>query len=172
MDHEPLQLRWRIARSLPFPRKVRRRRGAFPMCRNHVYRVLATAVLLAQFCTAVGADDPPPAQGKVPTLVRERIAGAFRFPGEEYLRITGIAKVVDAHTLAFDDGTQVELNGMMDAPDLEQFGLIGDALYPCGRNAAEFLRTLIGDRPVVCYVESNRRAKPHADCYLGETRLD
>jgi endonuclease YncB( thermonuclease family) len=130
-----------------------------------MYRNLWCCCVALAACSAVRADDPP-------KVVRERISGACRFPGDEYLRIRGIPRVIDAHTLAFDDGTVVELNGGMDAPDLEQFGLIGDVLYPCGREAAEFLQKLIGDRTVVCYVENEDSAKPRADCYIGETRVE
>src|SRR5262245_22196576 len=133
---------------------------------------LAMAALVPLAYSKLRADDPPSAPGETPGVVKERIAGAFRFPAESYVRITGKVKVLDSHTLAFDDGTRVELNGGIDGPELEQFGLVGDVLYPCGREAAEFLKKLIGDQPVVCYLESDRGAKPRADAYIGETRLD
>src|SRR5262245_21415786 len=117
---------------------------------------LAMAALVPQACSTLRAHDPPWVPGETPRVAKEKIAGAFRFPAENYVRITGKVKVLDSHTLAFDDGTRVELNGGMDGPELEQFGLVGDVLYPCGREAAEFLKKLIGDQPVVCYLESDR----------------
>ena len=83
---------------------------------------LALVASLTPLCPLLRANDPPP-QVKDVKVVKERIAGAFRFPGESYVRITGIARVVDSHTLSFDDGTEVELNGGMDGPDLGQYGL-------------------------------------------------
>jgi endonuclease YncB( thermonuclease family)/Leucine-rich repeat (LRR) protein len=130
------------------------------------------AALVPQPRSTLRADDPPSVQSEAPRVVKEKIAGACRFPAEDYLRITGKVKVLDSHTLAFDDGTQVELNGGMDGPELEQWALIGDVLYPCGREAAEFLKRLIGDQPVVCYLENDRGAKPRGDAYVGESRLD
>jgi endonuclease YncB( thermonuclease family) len=50
------------------------------------------------------------------------------------------------------------LNGAIDAPELEQKGLIGDSSYPCGKEAAEFLSKLIGNKKVTSFV--------------GETNLD
>src|SRR5262245_8912340 len=67
----------------------------------------------------------------------------------------------------FGDGTEVDLNGGMDALDLEQRGLIGESLYPCGREAAEFLRQLVAGRVVTCYMQSVR-----GDCFVGETSLE
>src|SRR5262245_55650537 len=82
------------------------------------------------------------------TVVRDSVPGSFLSPNTKLERIIGRVTVVNAHTLAFDDGTEVELNGGMDAPELEQKGLIGDKLYPCGKEAAEFLRKLIGEQRV------------------------
>ena len=81
------------------------------MSHNLLYCCLAIAALLPQSWSTIRADDAPPAQSEKPNVAKERIAGAFRFPGEHCVRTTGIAMVLDSHTLAFDDGTQVELNG-------------------------------------------------------------
>jgi hypothetical protein len=80
-------------------------------------------------------------------------------------RITGKVEVVDARTLRFADGKRVELN--TEAPDLNQMALAGDAFYPCGREAAEFLRDLIGDRPVTCYMMTENTGV----CYVGDTNV-
>lgn len=94
-------------------------------------------------------DDKKPAEkGKV---VREERPGTMLHPTEPFLKVTGRVKVLDAHTLEFEDGTVAELNGIIDAPDLGQKGLIGDAFYPAGKEAAEFLRKLVGDRKVTYY---------------------
>ena len=51
---------------------------------------------------------PAETQGQY-TVIRDHVNGLER--------ITGKVKVLNAHTLAFDDGTEVELNGGMDAPE-------------------------------------------------------
>jgi endonuclease YncB( thermonuclease family) len=82
--------------------------------------------------------------------------------------------VLDAHSLLFDDGTKVNINGGMDAPDLGQQGLIDGALYPCGKEAAAFLEKLIGDRPVTCYSDDapiDAKQIGLADAFVGETNL-
>jgi endonuclease YncB( thermonuclease family) len=81
--------------------------------------------------------------------------------------------VLDAHTLEFEDGTVADLNGAITAPDLEQMGSIGGVPYPCGKEAAEFLRILIGDQEVICYYP-NKRKEGKLDgrhCFIGEKRL-
>jgi endonuclease YncB( thermonuclease family) len=92
--------------------------------------------------------------------------------GSSVVKIAGKVKVLDAHTLRYEDGTELELNGGMDAPDLGQPYVLGDILHPWGKEAAEFLRNLIGDRVVTCYVEGSRGAKLHGSCFVGETLLD
>src|SRR5262249_52802474 len=86
-------------------------------------------------------------------VVREEIRGGVAFSPEnrKWIRITGKVKVLDAHTLLYEGGTEVDLQGGIDAPDLEQKGLIGGSFYPCGKEAAAFLSKLIGDRSVTCY---------------------
>jgi endonuclease YncB( thermonuclease family) len=98
-----------------------------------------------------------------PIIVRE---------GSRVIKITGKVKVLDAHTLRYEDGTELELNGGMDAPDLGQQALMGDTLYPWGKEAAEFLGKLVGDRVVTCYVEGRRGAKMHGACFVGEISLE
>jgi endonuclease YncB( thermonuclease family) len=86
-------------------------------------------------------------------------------------RITGRARVIDAHTIAFEDGTEVDLNGVIDAPELEQKALIEDSLYPCGKEAAEFLKKLIGDQPVTFLSFGGKERRPRGNCYDGEIFL-
>jgi endonuclease YncB( thermonuclease family) len=116
----------------------------------------------------------PAAEGQ-PKVVKERIGSDLRRTNEKLLRITGKVKVIDASTLVFEDGTMVEVAGMVDAPALEQKGLIGDSLYSCGKEAAEFLQKLIGDQPVSFYAfgDGGDRdpKKLRGRCFVGETSL-
>jgi endonuclease YncB( thermonuclease family) len=98
-----------------------------------------------------------------PTVVKD---------GPTVVKITGRVKVLDAHTLRYEDGTELELNGGMDAPDRRQQFLIGDKFYPWGEDAAEFLEALIGERPVMCHVEGQRGVRLHGACFVGETCLE
>jgi endonuclease YncB( thermonuclease family) len=135
-------------------------------------------VLLGLAMAGTGGGNEPPRPDDKPKVVREQVQGQWRLRGDTVFRITGRVKVLDAHTLRFEDGTEVNINGGMDAPDLGQQGLIGDALYPCGKEAAAFLEKLIGDRPVTCYSDSDDpkllEAKKigRADAFLGETSLE
>jgi endonuclease YncB( thermonuclease family) len=101
----------------------------------------------------------------------------WRFPNDKFIRIHGPVKVIDAHTLRYEDGTQVDLNGGMDAPDLAQKGRIDGKLYPAGEKAANFLRTLVGDKPVTSYAESDgedwtkKKKFTKVDAFVGETCL-
>jgi hypothetical protein len=88
------------------------------------------------------------------------------------MKITGPVTVLDAHTLRYGDGTELELNGGIDAPDLGQQASVGEVLYPWGKEAAEYLRGLIGDRVVTCYVEGRRGERLHGACFVEETSLE
>jgi endonuclease YncB( thermonuclease family) len=91
------------------------------------------------------------------------------------VRITGRVKVLDAHTLLYSDGTEVDLNGGMDAPELAQKGVIGDKVYQCGQEAAEFLKQLIGDKLVTCYADTDHDDGKRirlTDAFVGETNLN
>jgi endonuclease YncB( thermonuclease family) len=108
---------------------------------------------------------------------REQVRGGIVFPAEKriWLRITGKAKVINAHTLLFEDGTEVDLNGGIEAPELEQQGMIGDSLYPCGKEAAKFLRNLIGDQTVKCLAGQEHldgKKVRIASAFVGETNLN
>jgi endonuclease YncB( thermonuclease family) len=110
-------------------------------------------------------------------LKREQVVGGIAFPPEDrkWTRITGKVKVLDAHTLLYEDGTEVDLNGVSDAPDLGQQGLIGDTFYPLGREAAAVLRNVIGDNPVTCFVDRGHvegKKMRIASAFVGETNLN
>jgi endonuclease YncB( thermonuclease family) len=107
----------------------------------------------------------------LPLLDLDHPEVARRYKDWHLAKIVGKVEVLDAHTLRLRDGTLIELNGGMDAPDLRQQGKIGDAFYPCGQEAADFLKALIADREVTYYHEGRRRNKLHGDCFVGETCL-
>jgi endonuclease YncB( thermonuclease family) len=144
---------------------------------------LALMALVARFTAWSNAQDqarepegkkPSPAEGQ-PRVLKERVGGDHRHAGETVLRITGKVKVLDAGTLTFEDGTEVEVAGTIDAPPLAQKGLIGDAFYPWGEEAASFLRKLIGDQAVTFYAfgdggESDAK-RLRGRCFVGETSL-
>jgi endonuclease YncB( thermonuclease family) len=122
---------------------------------------------------------PPPERGRAQAAPRREIVkGTIAHSPEDHLRITGRARVIDANTIAFEDGAEVDISGGMDAPSLGQMGLRDGALYPCGEEAAAFLRALIGDGPVTCYVNTKhgmtegRDRRMRGRCLLGEARVD
>jgi hypothetical protein len=63
---------------------------------------------------------------------------------EDYERIKGKVKVLDANTLVFEDGNRVRLH--IRTPKAGEGG---------AKEAAEFLAKLIGDRPVDCFMVNN-----------------
>jgi endonuclease YncB( thermonuclease family) len=125
-------------------------------------------VAVLAFAATVTAQEAQPPQ---PTERKPKVVKVVNNDGSLH-RITGRAKVIDAHTLAFDDGTEVDLNGVMDAPDLGQKALLGDALYPCGKDAADFLKTLIGDQTVTFLSFGGKGKRPRGNCYAGETYIE
>jgi endonuclease YncB( thermonuclease family) len=91
-----------------------------------------------------------------------------------WTRLTGRAKVINAYTLRFEDGAEADLRFGMDGPELGQKGLIGGSLYPCGKDAADFLAKLIGDKPVAVFDDGPvkpGKKKFLGPCYVGETHL-
>ena len=142
-------------------------------------RAIPVALVLVALvlCTAVSSSDDkkPQDTGDKPKVVKEQVRGGIVFPAERrmWTRITGEVKVVNAYTLRFEDGTEVCLGGGIDAPELDQKGLIGDSFYPCGKEAAEFLKKLIGDQPVTFFGDEQRVGKNQAgSCFVGETNLE
>jgi endonuclease YncB( thermonuclease family) len=112
-----------------------------------------------------------------PKVVTDRPRGQWRSADNFRIRLTGKVEVIDANTLAFLDGTRIEAAGVTDAPDLEQKALFVGKFYPCGKEAAEFLRELIGDRPVSFYafgerLEKDASGRLRGSCFVGETSLD
>ena len=145
------------------------------MCRIFIFVVLGAVVLSVNGSSA----DDKRSQGDEgkSKVIKESVRGGIAFPPEkrQWTRISGRVKVLNAHTLLFEDGTKVDLNGAIDAPELEQKGLIGDSSYPCGKEAAEFLRKLIGDKKVTCFANPDHvegKQVRVATAFVGETNLD
>jgi Staphylococcal nuclease homologue len=135
--------------------------------------VLVAFVLCANVSSP---DDKRPQSGEdKPTVVKDHVIAQWRYPKGEVLRITGKVTVLDANTLVFGDGTKVDAGGGMDAPDLEQKGLIGDSFYPCGKEAAEVLKKLIGNRTVTFLAAKDQDPKDkrmRGHCMVEETSLE
>jgi endonuclease YncB( thermonuclease family) len=125
--------------------------------------------ILASLLLAVGP--PAPCQEKEPRkadgpakVVKETVTST----NHSWVRLTGKVKVIDASTLRFEDGTQVDLHMAMDVPEPGQMGRIDGKLYPCGKEAAEFLA-----KPVAVYVDRRLDLTkiPSGKCYVGETHV-
>ena len=57
------------------------------------------------------------------------------------------------------------------APRLNQMAMDGEKLYPAGKEAAEFLRKCIGERPVTCLHQTERNQYA-VTAYVGDTSLN
>ena len=64
-------------------------------------------------------------------------------------------------------GTRILLH--LVAPGLGQKGMIDGTSYPCGKEAAEFLRKLIGEQSVMCFFVEAQDDKWIG--YVGDTNL-
>ncbi len=136
---------------------------------------LLALVVIGFTMTIAAADKPTGKSQDKAGVVRERVRGEWRLPGDTIWRITGRVQVLDAHTLRYEDGTTININGGMDAPDLAQQGVIDGKLYSCGKEAAAFLEKLIASRPVTCFTDSDRpidaKKLQGAAAFVGETSL-
>jgi endonuclease YncB( thermonuclease family) len=137
---------------------------------------IVSAIIAIGLCMNIAAPEGKKAQSTdgPPKVVKDHVIAQWRYPKGEILRITGKAKVLDANTLVFADGTKVDVSGGMDAPDRKQKGLIGESFYPCGKDAMEFLHKLVGDRTVTFLASKDQ--EPNAKrlrggCMIGETSL-
>src|SRR5262245_24374780 len=83
-------------------------------------------------------------------VIRDEVPGSILHGGGKttWRRIIGQAKVLDASTLEFADGTRIELDLAVPCP--EQMAMMDGVLYPAGKEAADFLRKLVGDKTVYC----------------------
>jgi endonuclease YncB( thermonuclease family) len=131
-------------------------------------RIAGLGVLALGFSLSVAGQAGKQARPVDGKPVKDEVKGSILHGGGKHTweRITGRARVVDARTLEFDDGTRVPLH--LAAPDLDQQGLIDGKLYPCGKEAAEFLRKLIGDRPAACYYVAGQEKWL---AYVGDTNV-
>jgi endonuclease YncB( thermonuclease family) len=141
--------------------------------------ILVLLVLVAlPVCMAVSSpDDKKPEAGEEkPKVVKEQVRGGIVFPAEKRMltRITGKAKVLNAYSLIFSDGTEVQFRGTIDAPEMEQKGSISGSFYPLGKEAAEFVKKLIGDQTVTFLGDREEGAgkKLFGSCFVGETNLE
>jgi mannose-6-phosphate isomerase-like protein (cupin superfamily)/endonuclease YncB( thermonuclease family) len=114
------------------------------------------------------SDEPKAAATQSEPVTRETVAGSIHHGDghEKFQRLTGKVEVIDARTLRFGDGTKVTL--LTVTPDLEQMAMQGETFYPAGREAADFLRKLIADRPVQCYLVS---AQDKWRAYVGDQNI-
>ena len=134
------------------------------------------AQILADLPKILPKNDPD--KERKSKVVKEQVRGGIVFPAEKrmWTRITGKVKVLNAYTLIFEDGTEVCLSAAIDAPELKQKGLIGESFYPCGKEAAEFLKKLIGDQPVTFIGDRKGEERvgknPAGSCFVGETNLE
>jgi endonuclease YncB( thermonuclease family) len=141
-----------------------------------MFSVPAMAAVLA--FTNLSADDKKPmAASEASKVVTERLRGQWRSPDSFRIRLSGKVTVIDANTLAFEAGRRIIVGGGIDAPDLEQKALVDGKLYPCGKEAADFLKRLIGDRPVAFYAFGNRletddKGRLRGVCFVDETSLE
>ena len=105
----------------------------------------------------------------MPKIVKDRVRGSIYHDkgAREWQRISGQVRVIDAHTLEFADGTRILLHVV--APELGQMGMIDGTPYPCGKEAAEFLRKLIGEQSVMCFFAEAQDDKWIG--YVGDTNL-
>jgi endonuclease YncB( thermonuclease family) len=128
-------------------------------------RLGVAALALAAAAAGQGGQEPEARPG----VVKDRVKGSVNHGGgkDEWVRLAGKAKVLDARTLEFADGTRVNLGPA--TPEPEQQGLIDGKLYPAGQEAAGFLRALIGDRPVVCFLAGE--GSVCVGCYAGDTNV-
>src|SRR5262245_19411644 len=110
-----------------------------------MHRTVATLIVLLMGFATLGLtqDKQPRPDGDPPKVRQETVKGGVYHSKGDWTLITGKVKVKNGYTVVFEDGTEAEV---ADGIELEQVGMIGDKLYPAGREAAEFLRKLIGDR--------------------------
>ena len=134
--------------------------------------LLVWLAAIASFLQNIHCAEPPAIQRTEVSAVR----GGIAFPPERrmWTRIVGKVKVLDAHSLVFENGTEVNLLWNMDAPDLEQKALLGASFYPAGKEAADYLRSLIGDQTVtfIGRREEKEGKRVRGTCFVGEKNLE
>src|SRR5262245_42010854 len=140
------------------------------MTRTAVKLVLAL-LALATASTGTGEDNKPGStEAKVP---RSTVKGGLYDSSGDWIRITGKVTVQNGQTIVFEKCQQDARGGGLER---EQMGKLGDEWYPAGREAAEFLRKLVGGQSVTMNVnattEEYRRGEvTTGQCFVGETNL-
>jgi endonuclease YncB( thermonuclease family) len=135
-----------------------------------IQRICTAAVMSVVLAVIAPGQESAPLNSEGPSKVaHERV----KCSNGTYTRITGRVKVLNTHTLRFVDGTEVDLRYDADALEPEQKGLIGETLYPCGKEASEFLAKMIGDKPVAFFIDGNvvPGKTPHGKAFVGEMHL-
>lgn len=124
-------------------------------------------IVILMLATGASPDDVTPPEQQ-PGVVKDTVQGSIHHhPETVWTRLVGKVTVIDAGTWEFADGTRITLNTV--TPALDQMGRIDGQLYPCGQEAAEFVRRLIGDREVTVFTnEEGGNPKP----YLGDENLE
>src|SRR5262249_43219337 len=120
-------------------------------------------IVLALAAGVVAQDEKKPKDQ--PRVVKDRIKGSINHGRgqDEWGRIAGKGKILDGNTLEYQEGTRIKL-GMV-APEPGQQGMIDGKLYPCGKDAAEFLRKMIGNQAVVCLLQDDNSV---LSAYVGD----
>jgi endonuclease YncB( thermonuclease family) len=113
----------------------------------------------------------PPAAG-AGEVIRDQVPGSVhhRVIKNDWMRVAGLVKVIDARTLEYADGTRIELGYV--TPAIDQLAQRSGEFYPAGREAADFVRRLIGDRPVRCSAPASERPPGPWVAYVGDTNLE
>ncbi len=128
-------------------------------------------LLLAGIATTAAAQDPPLPKQEIsrPKVIRNELKGSINHGSGDTMwqRVIGKVRVIDATTLEYSDGTRIELD--ITVPASGQMAMRSDGLYPCGMEAAEFLRTFIGEQPVNCF--QNDKGGPWMG-YVGDSNLE
>src|SRR5262249_6666562 len=145
-----------------------------------MFHINRAARLLVGLALPLVAPPPAPAQERVekgPGVVTERVRGQWRAPAGDRPRPSEHATELSAAPAQGARSTRVQAAGVSDSPDLEQRAMIDGKLYPCGKEAAEFLRKLIGDRPVSFYAFGDRLERDAQDrlrgsCFVEDVSLD
>lgn len=85
--------------------------------------------------------------------------------------LTGRPAVTDGDTFRFQSGLKVRLFGV-DTPEKTQKCEMKNACYPCGRDAAKFVRELIGKNELVCELTGEKTYDRYvATCAVGKKDL-
>ena len=116
-------------------------------------QTLFVAIMASLLISTMVSSQTGPAEGDVTWDL------GIEVPGQEktFDRITGKASVISGSRLSFPDGCKVRLYGV-ETPKPDE---------PFGKEAAEFLGSLIKDQVISCIIQDSAGAS----CHAGETNL-